>query len=137
MANRTTQIIRIHERAPKMNCKGLCQSSCRPLLATKTERYLMTQAGGEPEPNGDFCAYLQAGRCSIHDDRPLICRLWGAEPTMPCPHGCEVEGGMLTFMQSEAMIRELEDLDGRAIPVEESSYPEYFQRIEEIEARGE
>lgn len=35
-----------------------------------------------------YCPALVDGRCRVHDDRPTICRLWGATRSMPCPHGC-------------------------------------------------
>jgi hypothetical protein len=40
------------------------------------------------EPNGTSCELLVDGRCSIYQDRPLICRLYGVAEGLPCPHGC-------------------------------------------------
>ena len=41
------------------------------------------------------CPALVDGRCSVYEHRPLICRLWGAVESLPCPHGCEVTPGLL------------------------------------------
>lgn len=35
------------------------------------------------------CPALVDGQCSVYDDRPLICRLWGVTEGLPCPYGCE------------------------------------------------
>jgi hypothetical protein len=35
-----------------------------------------------------YCPALVDGRCSVYEDRPTVCRLWGATESMPCPHGC-------------------------------------------------
>jgi len=31
----------------------------------------------------------------VHAIRPTICRLWGAIASMPCPHGCVPDGGLV------------------------------------------
>jgi hypothetical protein len=48
------------------------------------------------------CNQLVEGRCAIYDDRPLVCRLWGAIPTMRCPFGCEPP---LTDEEGRALMR--------------------------------
>jgi Fe-S-cluster containining protein len=30
------------------------------------------------------CPYLKNGRCSIYEDRPLVCRAYGTSPALPC-----------------------------------------------------
>ena len=37
---------------------------------------------------GEPCALLVLGRCSVYDQRPLICRAFGAAEGLRCPHGC-------------------------------------------------
>jgi hypothetical protein len=41
-----------------------------------------------------YCPALHEGRCRVYDDRPTICRLWGATESMPCPHGCTPEDAL-------------------------------------------
>ena len=31
----------------------------------------------------------------MHAIRPTICRLWGATASMPCPHACVPDGGLV------------------------------------------
>jgi Fe-S-cluster containining protein len=31
------------------------------------------------------CPYLGEDGCKVYDERPLICRLFGTTPNMPCP----------------------------------------------------
>jgi Uncharacterised protein family (UPF0153). len=33
------------------------------------------------------CPYLGKQGCEVYDERPLICRLFGTTPQLPCPHG--------------------------------------------------
>jgi Fe-S-cluster containining protein len=33
-----------------------------------------------------FCAFLVEGKCSIYNSRPLVCKLYGIEPKLPCPY---------------------------------------------------
>lgn len=52
------------------------------------------------------CPYLGAHGCEVYGERPLICRLFGTTPSMPCPHGlgpavmvdAEVEREMHRFL---------------------------------------
>jgi hypothetical protein len=33
------------------------------------------------------CPYLGKNGCEAYDERPLICRLFGTTPRLPCPNG--------------------------------------------------
>ena len=33
------------------------------------------------------CPYLGEQGCEVYDERPLICRLFGTTPRLPCPNG--------------------------------------------------
>lgn len=59
------------------------------------------------------CPALVADRCSVYEDRPLICRLWGAVESMPCPHGCEVTPGLLMDAGAQTLIRRSLEVGGR------------------------
>jgi hypothetical protein len=89
----------IYARIPEVSCKGLCKESCGPIAMSKYEdRRLqergvtipsMVEAVAEIQNGAEYyCPALQDGRCLVYEDRPTICRLWGATASMPCPHGC-------------------------------------------------
>lgn len=82
---------------PTVNCKGLCQASCGPIAECTTDLELMIleQATGEQvvlatNPSHS-CPLLKNGRCSVHEVRPIICRMFGVvdDEHMRCPYGCE------------------------------------------------
>lgn len=98
---------RIYRSIPTVACQGLCTQSCGPIDMSPEERRRIAAQGVTIPPaaealhaiisgeqTGD-CPALADGRCSVYNDRPLICRLWGAVESMPCPHGCEVIPGLL------------------------------------------
>lgn len=61
-----------------------------------------------PDPQGEFCPYLdlQSKQCTIHPRRPLICRLYGVQESMPCPHGCKPEPRYLTNEEAQEITQE-------------------------------
>lgn len=81
----------IYAELPDVPCKGLCFGSCSFIAMSEAEHQRIRKEGGvaiemhhAPCPALDF-----AGRCSVHELRPLICRLYGATPALRCPHGCK------------------------------------------------
>lgn len=90
-------LLAVYASLPKMQCRGLCQACCGPISMTALEGRRMDQAYGGPLPrvgNDATCPALKDGRCSIYEARPLICRLWGMTPDMPCPYGCKPDREM-------------------------------------------
>lgn len=91
----------VYATVPTMRCKGLCQDCCRSVAMTEPERARIEERHGIRIDDG---AYLERGcpalgpfgHCRVYPDRPLVCRLWGAVPSMRCPYGCEPEGGLMT-----------------------------------------
>jgi hypothetical protein len=79
---------------PVKDCKGLCANSCGPIECSSEERRLIEERTGRPleaRPPGLTCSMLKNGRCTVYSIRPVICRLWGAVESMPCPQGCRPE----------------------------------------------
>lgn len=102
-------------KIPPMVCKGLCAESCGPIDASPQEKALLAMRGIQLAPiaeavttillGGDFyCPALKDGRCTVYDVRPTVCRLWGVVEGMPCPWGCEPEGGRLPDMIGQAIL---------------------------------
>ena len=55
--------------------------------------------------------YLQEGRCTIYDDRPLVCRLWGAAENLICPFGCKPDR-YLTEAEAVDLMSRMNELGG-------------------------
>jgi len=49
------------------------------------------------------CEYLKDNKCSVYDRRPLLCRLFGIIPGMPCPAGGKPER-MLNTKEEDKII---------------------------------
>jgi Fe-S-cluster containining protein len=105
-------------KVPAIKCQGKCQDSCGPIVASPVERKILRDKYGFRIPllsetaqdvatgRVKTCPMLVDGRCSCHESRPLICRAWGVvdHPHMRCPHGCEIEGRMLTNDEAAALL---------------------------------
>jgi hypothetical protein len=103
---------RLYDVLPDIDCKGLCWNACGVIDMSEAERArtvelgvdipLFTEERAQRWANDEklYCPALSfnvnhpdfdKGRvgCSIYEDRPMICRLWGlGEGDMSCPHGC-------------------------------------------------
>lgn len=92
-------LAQIWSSIPAVECKGLCQDSCGPIAMSNLEESRIRAHGFEIPPMADalaalgrgedyYCPALVDGSCAVYEDRPTVCRLWGATRSMPCPHGC-------------------------------------------------
>lgn len=106
-----TDLDQLYAQVPALVCRGLCQSSCGPIEMSARERQRLRQHGvtvpprqqaldlraaGGADGAGYACPALsEDGACRVHELRPMVCRLWGAVRSLPCPHGCAPEGGLL------------------------------------------
>lgn len=88
----------LYARIPAVKCQGKCQDACTAIRMSAVEdRRIRRKGVAIPEPTaatiGKPCPALNdAGRCSVYEARPLICRAYGAAYGLPCPYACEVEG---------------------------------------------
>lgn len=98
--NRRRQLRELYARVPSANCQGICVDSCGPIEGSDLEMATLRKQGIHLEPRAVSVARLAAGEdytcpalvdgaCTVYDDRPLICRLWGVTEGLPCPYGCE------------------------------------------------
>jgi hypothetical protein len=93
----------VYAKVPQMECKTGCDICCHRTFWTLIEdirirRHLAergmeyrTESVWSPYVKGqkriERCPYLEGGRCSIHDARPLVCRLFGVVVGhLHCPH---------------------------------------------------
>jgi Fe-S-cluster containining protein len=108
----------IYARIPRIECKGLCHTSCGHIGLSEIEALRMRQYDGKDAPtmapivkelltgtDSGMCPKLTPDkRCSVYPVRPAICRLYGAvnNQRLVCPYGCLPE-------------RWLSDLEARVI----------------------
>ena len=84
----------LRARIPSFNCKPGCHDCCGPITASSAEMARLpvkTAAQHEAALKHWNCVYLGPNGCEVYEERPLICRLFGATPRMPCPEKCRPE----------------------------------------------
>lgn len=92
-------------------CKGLCADSCGPIAMTTTEFAMLCEAApAEPfDHQRRRCGWLdEHNRCRGYEQRPLICRLFGAVPDMQCAYGCATS---MTAEEGWALMARLQQLE--------------------------
>ncbi len=89
---KSDQIDAVYRALPNIQCKGLCTQSCGPIPMSAAERERLAGLGVALTYDDNLtCSALKDGRCSIYALRPLVCRLYGVEKRLRCPHGCVPE----------------------------------------------
>lgn len=101
MTSPLDQIRDLYKEIPDLACKGFCANSCGPIDMSDTERSRLVDLGVEipvftterarawaDGARLDCPALSPMRTCSVYEDRPLICRLWGVAESMPCVWGC-------------------------------------------------
>lgn len=93
-----SEVDALYKKLPELDCKGLCQECCGPILMTRLEWWRIQQRTGmslekfQQETSKDYvCAMLDKskGACKVYDIRPMVCRIWGSTPKVKCPFGCQ------------------------------------------------
>jgi Fe-S-cluster containining protein len=115
----------LYAELPALECRGLCWHSCGPIDMSDTERQRIAERGvtiprydrtaaERYQATGavEACPALGPFRtCSVHDIRPMICRLWGSTETMRCPYGCR-PSRELTEAESYALLERSREAGG-------------------------
>lgn len=103
----------LYAELPRLDCQGRCQESCGPILMSRIEWQRIQRRTGQraPKLRADLtCPFLSAvGRCTVYGVRPMICRLWGLVPSMPCVFGCQPER-WLTEEQGREYLRRANEI---------------------------
>lgn len=117
MTEPSANLRRVWDAIPDTGCKGYCVQSCGPIGASPEEARLLAERGVRVESNPTRlllsvlaevkdCPALVAGRCTVYDVRPTVCRLWGSVEEMPCPWGCVPDGGRLPAGRGFELLRD-------------------------------
>jgi hypothetical protein len=83
-------IARLREQIPSFECVAGCHDCCGPVTTSSEEiSRLPAKTDSEHEAALDdlSCVHLGPDGCTVYGERPLICRLFGTTPSMPCPNG--------------------------------------------------
>jgi Fe-S-cluster containining protein len=87
----------MYDRVPVIDCIGVCRHTCTVIEMSQREHQRIAERGvqlAQPAHRVDFaeptpCPALGAfGQCTVHDIRPMVCRIWGVVEDLSCPHGC-------------------------------------------------
>lgn len=85
----------IYKQIPDFDCKH-CHRCCGPIIWFKTEDILIEDymkkhkienvklTSDEFQKNKMKCPFLKNDRCTIYEVRPIVCRLQGNIPDLPC-----------------------------------------------------
>ncbi|NMR25101.1 YkgJ family cysteine cluster protein [Pseudoalteromonas sp. NEC-BIFX-2020_015] len=82
-------ILRLRTNIPSFKCVEGCHDCCGPVTTSSEEMSRLpvkTDAEHEAALNEFNCVHLGPKGCTVYDERPLICRLFGTTPRMPCPN---------------------------------------------------
>ncbi len=105
----------LYDSLPELKCKGLCYESCGPIGMEPIEVENISNASHEiPTVNKEFvCSALVNNRCSIYEQRPAVCRLYGMVPKLACPHGCRPRKKM-TNNKGRKFLKEIQEIKSGA-----------------------
>ena len=90
MTQNDRTIDNLRRRIPTFVCVVGCHDCCGPVTASSEE---MARLPVKSEAEHDralaelSCPHLGASGCEVYAERPLICRLFGPTPSLPCPNG--------------------------------------------------
>jgi hypothetical protein len=88
---KNSQVIRFFRvRIPAFECIPGCHDCCGPVTASSEEvsRLPLRSDTEHQAALAKFsCPYLGQNGCQVYGERPLICRLFGTTPNLPCPNG--------------------------------------------------
>lgn len=111
-----SELEKLYKEIPIFECIPGCHDCCGPVTGTKeelrrapklnsTDGWVTMILDGEVIWDGCLtCPYVTGAGCGIYEDRPMICRIFGAseEPRLRCPHGRKPEKP-LTVVQTRVL----------------------------------
>ena len=84
------KIDHLRRQIPGFSCVPGCHDCCGPVTASSEElARLPVKSDAEHDAAlAEYnCVHLGPQGCTVYDQRPLICRLFGTTPGLPCPRG--------------------------------------------------
>jgi hypothetical protein len=77
-------------RIPAFECVPGCHDCCGPVTTSSIEMAnlpVKSEAEHDAALAALSCPHLGPRGCQVYDERPLICRVFGTTPALPCPRG--------------------------------------------------
>lgn len=90
MSDNSQKIRFFRQYIPSFECLPGCHDCCGPVTTSSEEmsRLPRKSAAEHAAALADLsCPHLGEQGCLVYAERPLICRLFGTTPGLPCPHG--------------------------------------------------
>ncbi|QUM77072.1 YkgJ family cysteine cluster protein [Moritella sp. 24] len=90
MENNRDIVKRLRGRIPSFECVKGCHDCCGPVTTSSEEMSRLpvkTDAEHEAALKEWNCVHLGPKGCTVYEERPLICRVFGTTAEMPCPNG--------------------------------------------------
>jgi uncharacterized protein len=84
------KIDQLRLQIPSFACVPGCHDCCGPVTASSEElsRLPLKSAAEHDAALAEYnCVHLGPQGCTVYEQRPLICRLFGTTATLPCPRG--------------------------------------------------
>jgi uncharacterized protein len=78
------------QHIPGFKCEPGCHDCCGPVTTSSVEMARLPVKSEEEHATAlaDLtCPHLGENGCEVYEERPLICRLFGTTPSLPCPRG--------------------------------------------------
>lgn len=83
------KISALRRQIPSFECVPGCHDCCGPVTTSPEEMSRLprkTAAEQAAALDALNCVHLGPHGCTVYDERPLICRLFGTTPNLPCPN---------------------------------------------------
>jgi hypothetical protein len=80
----------LRRRIPAFRCIAGCHDCCGPVTASSEEMARLPVKSEHEHATALAelsCPHLGPHGCEVYGERPLICRLFGTTPRLPCPNG--------------------------------------------------
>ena len=109
-------LLNLRNRIPKFTC-GLtqCNQCCGPVPMSKIEKERIRKKY-KKDPDYQVgqdlkCNYITDKGCSIYEERPILCRLFGCSDveTLKCPYGM-ISPDFLTIKETEEVMKMYKEL---------------------------
>ncbi|CAM2872971.1 YkgJ family cysteine cluster protein [Moritella viscosa] len=87
--NNKEELARLRKQIPTFECTPGCHDCCGPVTTSAEEMSRLpykTDAEHDAALDEYNCVHLGPKGCTVYEERPLICRLFGTTPRIPCPN---------------------------------------------------